>query len=100
MNEDVEKAVEVLDATSKRFTGPHFMVMKLAESKDAWQTIRQALRDQEAEIARMEKVTRLVAEAVRREAFKMPPPNEWTPIFVMLANEADYRITDHPGAEQ
>lgn len=43
----------------------------------------------------VESTARQFAEAVRREAFKMPPPNEWTPRFVMLANEVDHRITAH-----
>jgi hypothetical protein len=49
VNADVEKAVSIMDAAIE-LTEPQHTVF--AADKQRWQTIRQALRDQEAEIAR------------------------------------------------
>jgi hypothetical protein len=39
-----------------------------------------------AEIRRLQEVIKAYADQVERLAFRMPPPNPYTPDFVMLAN--------------
>lgn len=47
----------------------------------------------EAEIARLRQLVKSFSAAVERNAFAMPAPNIYTPIFVQLANTARCELT-------
>ena len=45
----------------------------------------------------LEKALRAIAKAVEALAFEMPPPNPYTPHFVMIANTARAALTPERG---
>ena len=44
------------------------------------------------EIERLRKALRLAGDSVERLAFKMPPPNAWTPQFVSLSQTITHSV--------
>jgi hypothetical protein len=56
-----------------------------------------SLHDEAAdEIERLTALVKLIVDRIERLAFDMPPPNEFTPQFVMLTNAARRALEPKP----
>ena len=89
----VGKIQQLLDGKQdKRIAELEADLLSAISWRDGFQKEKEALEKQLAErdaaLARFSSILSSVANAVEKEAFRMPAPNEHTPVFVGIANFA------------
>jgi chromosome segregation ATPase len=86
---------EELAETARLRTEIEQLTEELQDCQSRAQTQRYELR---AEIKRLQVTLSQVADRLEKLAFAIPPPNEWTPVLVQLANAMRSEIA--PKADQ